>query len=80
MIAKISLKGDYFHICHNNFDYCSMGWKLAIQEVEGKTPDEVMQYSAVFWERCAELQDCDKILAQIERGELFVESTMNLIQ
>jgi len=43
------------------------------KEVEGKTPDEVMQYSAVFWERCAELQDCDKILAQIERGEAKIQ-------
>ena len=32
-----------------------------------------MQYSAVFWERCAELQDCDKILAQIERGESKIQ-------
>lgn len=46
---------------------------LWLQEVEGKTPDEVMQYSAVFWERCAELQDCDKILAQIERGEAKIQ-------
>lgn len=43
------------------------------KEVEGKTPEEVMQYSAVFWERCAELQDCDRILAQIERGEAKIQ-------
>lgn len=35
----------------------------------GKTPEEVMEYSAVFWERCHELTDIDRIMAQIERGE-----------
>jgi len=43
------------------------------KEVEGKTPEEVMEYSAVFWERCSELQDCDRILAQIERGESKIQ-------
>ncbi|MCL4122231.1 UNVERIFIED_CONTAM: hypothetical protein GTU68_025254, partial [Idotea baltica] len=43
------------------------------KEVEGKTPEEVMEYSAVFWERCSELQDCDRILAQIERGEAKIQ-------
>lgn len=46
---------------------------LISQEVEGKTPEEVMEYSAVFWERCSELQDCDRILAQIERGEAKIQ-------
>jgi adenine deaminase len=39
----------------------------------GKTPDEVMEYSAVFWERCHELQDIDRIMAQIERGEAKIQ-------
>lgn len=39
------------------------------KEVEGKSPEEVMEYSAVFWERCHELQDVERIMAQIERGE-----------
>ncbi|XP_076030630.1 nucleosome-remodeling ATPase imitation SWI isoform X2 [Oratosquilla oratoria] len=43
------------------------------KDVEGKTPEEVMEYSAVFWERCSELQDCDRILAQIERGEAKIQ-------
>ena len=52
---------------------CLLITLVCFQEVEGKTPDEVMQYSAVFWERCAELQDCDRILAQIERGEAKIQ-------
>ncbi|XP_071453499.1 chromatin-remodeling complex ATPase chain Iswi-like [Hetaerina americana] len=43
------------------------------KDVEGKTPDEVMEYSSVFWERCHELQDIDRIMAQIERGEIKIQ-------
>ena len=43
------------------------------KEVEGKTPDEVMEYSSVFWERCHELQDIERIMAQIERGEAKIQ-------
>jgi len=43
------------------------------KEVEGKTPDEVNEYSKVFWERCHELQDCDRIMAQIEKGEARIQ-------
>ncbi|XP_030746084.1 chromatin-remodeling complex ATPase chain Iswi [Sitophilus oryzae] len=43
------------------------------RDVEGKTPEEVMEYSAVFWERCHELQDIDRIMAQIERGEAKIQ-------
>ncbi|XP_019866351.1 chromatin-remodeling complex ATPase chain Iswi isoform X2 [Aethina tumida] len=43
------------------------------KEVEGKTPEEVVEYSAVFWERCHELQDIDRIMTQIERGEAKIQ-------
>ncbi|KAF8782283.1 SWI/SNF-related matrix-associated like protein [Argiope bruennichi] len=43
------------------------------KEVEGKTPEEVMEYSQVFWERCHELQDIERIMAQIERGEARIQ-------
>ncbi|CAB3379300.1 Hypothetical predicted protein [Cloeon dipterum] len=43
------------------------------REVEGKTPEEVMEYSAVFWDRCSELQDIDRIMTQIERGETKIQ-------
>ncbi|RZF43147.1 hypothetical protein LSTR_LSTR012567 [Laodelphax striatellus] len=43
------------------------------KDVEGKTPDEVVEYSTVFWERCHELQDIDRIMAQIERGEAKIQ-------
>lgn len=43
------------------------------KEVEGKSPEEVMEYSAIFWERCHELQDVERIMAQIERGETKIQ-------
>ena len=37
--------------------------------IEGKSPEEVMEYTAVFWERCYELQSLNRIIEKIERGE-----------
>lgn len=43
------------------------------KEVEGKFPEEVVEYSQVFWERCHELQDIERIMTQIERGESKIQ-------
>lgn len=43
------------------------------KEIEGKTPEEVVEYSKVFWDRCTELQDIDRIMAQIEKGEAKIQ-------
>lgn len=43
------------------------------KEVEGKFPEEVVEYSQVFWERCHELQDIERIMSQIERGESKIQ-------
>merc|ERR1740123_1885102 len=42
-------------------------------EVEGNTAEEVKDYAKVFWERCNELQDCDRIMASIEKGESRIQ-------
>merc|ERR1711982_264446 len=42
-------------------------------EIEGKTPEEVVEYSKTFWERCQELQDIDRLMAQIEKGEAKIQ-------
>ena len=46
--------------------------------MEGKTPEEVMEYSSVFWDRCNELTDYDKIMAQIERGEAKIQRRISI--
>merc|ERR1719461_2137851 len=43
------------------------------KEIEGKTPEEVVEYSKIFWERCQELQDIDRLMAQIEKGEAKIQ-------
>jgi len=42
-------------------------------DVEGKSSDEVKRYARIFWARCNELQDVDKHMAQIERGEAKIQ-------
>ena len=32
----------------------------------------------MFWERCNELQDIDKVLAQIERGESKIQRRISI--
>ncbi|XP_035638478.1 probable global transcription activator SNF2L1 [Oncorhynchus keta] len=48
------------------------------RDVEGKNPEEVIEYSAIFWERCNELQDIEKIMAQIERGEARIQRRISI--
>merc|ERR1712119_88623 len=43
------------------------------KEIEGKSPEEVVEYSKAFWERCGELQDSERIMAQIEKGEARIQ-------
>ncbi len=37
-----------------------------------------MEYSSVFWERCSELQDIERIMAQIERGETKIQRRIGI--
>lgn len=48
------------------------------QDVEGKTADEVIEYSNVFWDRCTELTDCERIIAQIEKGEQRIQRRQDI--
>ena len=48
------------------------------QDVEGKTPEEVRAYAAVFWERKDEMTDIEKIMAQIERGEGKIQRRISI--
>lgn len=43
------------------------------KELEGKSPDEVLEYAKVFWDRIHELQDVDRVVAQIEKGEAKIQ-------
>jgi SWI/SNF-related matrix-associated actin-dependent regulator of chromatin subfamily A member 5 len=40
--------------------------------------EQVVEYSFVFWERCNELQDIERIMAQIERGETKIQRRISI--
>ncbi|GAX78211.1 hypothetical protein CEUSTIGMA_g5653.t1 [Chlamydomonas eustigma] len=42
-------------------------------EIEGKSEEEVRQYSKVFWQRHKELSDWEKVTKNIERGEQKIQ-------
>uniref|UniRef100_A0A915IVQ8 SANT domain-containing protein n=1 Tax=Romanomermis culicivorax TaxID=13658 RepID=A0A915IVQ8_ROMCU len=48
------------------------------KEVEGKTPEEVKHYADVFWKRFNELQEIDRILGQIEKGEARIQRRVSV--
>ncbi|KAI2804812.1 SWI/SNF- matrix-associated actin-dependent regulator of chromatin sub A member 5 [Blomia tropicalis] len=48
------------------------------KEVEGKSPDEVIEYTKVFWDRFQELADNEKIIAQIEKGEQRIKRRQDI--
>lgn len=48
------------------------------KDVEGKTPEEVREYMEVFWERNQELQDIERIMGQIERGEAKIQRKIGI--
>uniref|UniRef100_A0A5S6PYK1 Uncharacterized protein n=1 Tax=Trichuris muris TaxID=70415 RepID=A0A5S6PYK1_TRIMR len=48
------------------------------KEVDGKTPEEVQNYSMTFWARVHELNDAERILAQIERGEMRIQKRQSV--
>ena len=39
---------------------------------------QVREFMAVFWERCQELTDIDRIMAQIERGEAKIQRKISI--
>lgn len=47
-------------------------------EIEGKSPDEVIDYAKVFWDRFIELADSEKIIAQIEKGEQRIKRRQDI--
>lgn len=61
--------GSSSHVRHLKSFECLMN----LVWIAGKSPEEVRAYSEVFWERCNELQDIDRIMAQIERGEMKIQ-------
>ena len=66
-------KRDFNQFIRLNEKYGREDIQSISREIEGKTPKEVAEYAKVFWERSQELQDIDKILSQIEKGESKIQ-------
>jgi len=49
------------------------------EAIEGKTEAEVRAYSEVFWERYSELDDHERFIRQIERGEQRIQRQQELM-
>ncbi|XP_067951510.1 SWI/SNF-related matrix-associated actin-dependent regulator of chromatin subfamily A member 5-like [Watersipora subatra] len=71
-------KRDFNQFIKANEKYGRDDLESISKDVEGKTPQDVMQYANVFWDRCNELQDIDKIMTQIERGEQKIQRRISI--
>ncbi|KAK9469409.1 SNF2 family N-terminal domain-containing protein [Lipomyces arxii] len=60
---------DFTHFIQLNAKYGRENVKAIASEFEGKTIDEIEEYSNVFWDRYTEIEGYDKYIAQIEAGE-----------
>ncbi|KAK9868512.1 hypothetical protein WJX84_000615 [Apatococcus fuscideae] len=50
------------------------------KEVDGKTLEEVEEYSKVFWKRYKELNDWERIIKNIERGEGRIQRQQDIMR
>ena len=67
-------KVDFLNLCKALQTYSRKAKEEIQNSVEGKTPAEVRQYLAVFWERGPdEIRDWDRIISNIEKGEARLE-------
>lgn len=55
-------------------DSVACGWSVSWRACVA----QVMEYSSVFWERCSELQDIERLMAQIERGEAKIQRRVSI--
>jgi len=66
-------KRDFNQFIRLNEKYGREDVENTSKEVEGKTAEEVVEYSKVFWDRYGELQDSERLMAQIEKGEARIQ-------
>ena len=50
------------------------------KEVDGKSEEEVEEYSGVFWKRYKELNDWERIIKNIERGEGRIQRQQDIMR
>ena len=63
-------KRDFVSFCKASEKYGRDSLESIAVEVEGKTLEEVKTSAAVFWERYKEIADHERIVSNIEKGEI----------
>lgn len=71
-------KRDFIQFVKANEKYGRDDLESIAKEVEGKTTKEVKEYAKVFWDRYNELQDSERILGQIEKGETKIQRRISI--
>ena len=67
------VRKDFNHFVRACAEYGRDDIDSICMEVEGKEPDEVRKYSEIFWSRKDELQDHDRVMSIIEKGESKIQ-------
>ncbi|XP_065886497.1 SWI/SNF-related matrix-associated actin-dependent regulator of chromatin subfamily A member 5-like [Dysidea avara] len=71
-------KRDFNQFVKTSAEYGREDLDAISKEIDGKTPEEVCEYAAVFWERKDELEDHDRIMTLIEKGEQKIQRKQDI--
>ncbi|KAI9337226.1 SNF2 family N-terminal domain-containing protein [Obelidium mucronatum] len=69
---------DFMSFIRSNEKYGRDNLDAISNDVEGKTPEEVRNYAQVFWLRHKDLQDWEKYITMIERGEARIANQLKV--
>uniref|UniRef100_S4RNC2 SNF2 related chromatin remodeling ATPase 5 n=1 Tax=Petromyzon marinus TaxID=7757 RepID=S4RNC2_PETMA len=79
-IAIKELMLEWNHECMSELMICNIPNKInhLLKSVQQLMYNHASCRAAVFWERCNELQDIERIMAQIERGEARIQRRVSI--
>ncbi|KAJ3384883.1 hypothetical protein HDU84_002588 [Entophlyctis sp. JEL0112] len=67
-------KKDFMSFIRSNEKYGRDNLKAISNDIEGKTPEEVLAYAETFWVRYKEINEWEKYIMMIERGEAKISN------
>jgi len=71
-------KRDFTSFIKANEKYGRNNIEQIAKEMDGKTFEEVEEYSKIFWKRYKELNDYEKIISNIEKGEAKLQKIQEI--
>jgi SWI/SNF-related matrix-associated actin-dependent regulator of chromatin subfamily A member 5 len=69
---------DFLQFVKANEKYGREDIESIAADIESKTREEVEEYSKIFWDRLEDLNDHERILAQIEKGEQRIQRRISV--